>query len=238
MKLGRPKKEAGTQRVALSVRVDPETAKVLSACPDGAGRALDRIIKKYGRHIMNTTTKIIIGFALIANVTACKVDTDADDAANTIAEATGSLEDKLDEILQQAGEIGAVNNNGGDEDSEIEEYGEIENEVESESGSVYVATYHQVANTCGNSYGLEEYLKLYSKVIDGKLSGETFFTDLNATDILPADIDQDSGLFELSFTGTSPLDTLDCACEIDANGFSCHCEKANNSSCAAVYDVI
>lgn len=249
MKRGRPTKAPETKRVLIAVRVEPETAKLLKAQPEGAGRAIDKLIKQLGQTTMKTTinTVLTVFVALIValSATACGMPGAIDRAGDKVTAATDALGDKIDAILQQQAEEGAKNNDGGDavatdstDDAAVTEYGDTETEIENDTRSVYVATYRKDADTCGGNYGFDKYLKLYSGVSEGKLGGDTFLTDVNGTDSIAITIDPDSAVFTLDVTGSSALDILDCACEIDAAGFTCHCDDAAGESCATVYDVI
>lgn len=239
-KRGRPVKAEDDRRVAIAARVNQETAKLLKASGN-VGQAIDDLVRKHLRAIINDNNigsdimKTIINTTLILTLavgfSACGMPGAIDRAGDKISDAASSLEDKIDEILQEQAEEGAA-------DDEGEEYGETEAEIEEATGTVYVATYYQVADTCGNAYGFEEYYKLYSAVTDGKLGGDTFITDITGEDRTDVAIDPDSGVFSLDVTGSSALDVLECACTIDADGFTCHCEDSENDSCAVVYDVL
>lgn len=136
------------------------------------------------------------------------------------------IEDKIDSILEEHGVIGSSDDAADDDDTLA---------IEDETGTEFVASYTLAADTCDDRYEWPSATKFFAEVEDGEITGsKAVLTDIAGSWETEGDIDTDTDVVLFDIEGSSALDVINCACEFDADGFTCHCD-GDDESCAVVY---
>lgn len=173
---------------------------------------------------------LFLTVALVATMasTACiKVETGAEEAAETIAGAVDSFGTTLEEIL--------AGHQQGSQDSADADSDDTADTVDG-TGMAFVASYKQVAQTCHSRYGFPKNIKLFADLDGTKLGDDVIITDLAGDWTVEGVVDQDTQTILIDVVGSSQLDVAECECDVSAVGLNCGCDT-QSGRCAVVYDV-